>query len=140
MTEGQIRMIRLLEESGQVDQFSGDIKRIETVIDGMWGKISFISIGDLNDNLDQFEVYADQLMRLDDSLRKVNGNKEQLLDTISASKGEDAAMEFDSHVEGMIYDVQVKLNRLEVLLDNLVTISKVIKSTSKVFPEPIDVT
>jgi hypothetical protein len=133
-------MIRLLEEGGQIDQFSGDIKRVGAVIDGMWNKVSFIAVGDVPDHVDQFEEYADQLMRLDDSLREINGKKEQLMDTITASKGEDAAMEFDGHVEGMIHDVQVKLNRLEVLLDNLMTISKVIASTSKEFPSPIDVT
>jgi hypothetical protein len=140
LTEGQVRMIRLLEDGGQLDQFSSATKRVETMIDGMWNKISFLSIGDLDGQADTFEEYADQLMRLDSTLHGISNKKEELLANIERTKGNDAMMEFDSYVDGLVYDVQIKLNSLEVFLDSLIPLSKAVSKTKKLFPEPTDIT
>jgi len=145
MTEGQVTMIRLLEDGGQLDQFSGQLNRIEVAIDGIWNKVSFISIGDLTDNINTIEEYISNLERLDGGISTINAQTNKILDSVVATKGQDAADDLDTHYGGLIYDVQVKLNRLLNLLEAIVRPSntpfaELVKTTKNYFPDPIDVT
>lgn len=137
ITEGQLRMIRLLEDnSSAVDAFGNQAKRIENVIDGLWNKVTFMGINEIGDQREALNGYLKDLDRLDSAATKIGEEKEAYLGT---HEFDDAMSELDLYVDDLISTIRTKKDMLTSVISHILEVDKVIRSTRGRFPEPTEV-
>ena len=137
ITEGQLRMIELLEDSSSlVDTFRDKTRRMEDVVDGIWNKVTFMGVNDIIDQIDQLNDYIEDMIRLDDAASTLLAEKERVLDDNDFT---DEMSEFDVYVDGLVSDVKRKTRLLTNIISHLLEVGKIIKSTGGIFPQPTEV-
>lgn len=137
ITEGQLRMIELLEDSGSlVDTFRDKTRRMEDVVDGIWNKVTFMGINDIINQIDQLDEYIQDMERLDDAVSKLSEEKERIMDDSDYTPEME---EFDVYVDGLCTDVKRKTRLLTNIISHLLEVGKIIKTTGGIFPQPTEV-